>query len=186
MLQHLSIQNFTIIKELNLELNSGMSVLTGETGAGKSILIDALLLALGNRADSKVIQHNCDRCTVTASFQIAELPAAQQWLAEHELASDDECQLRRVLSTDGRSRGFINGQLVPLQSLRELGNLLVSIHGQHEHQTLLKSEQQRNLLDTYAGHTSLAKKVAEQYLSWRQAREKLNTLTTETDNVMRD
>lgn len=181
MLQHLSIQNFTIIQQLDLEFESGMTVLTGETGAGKSILIDALLLALGNRADSKIISANSDRCTVTASFDIQELPIAQQWLTDHELVADHECQLRRLLTQDGRSRGFINGQPVPLQLLRELGNLLVSIHGQHEHQTLLKSEQQRVLFDNFAGHQGLVKKVHDIYHTWRKTQDEFNELKTKSD-----
>jgi len=180
MLQHLSIQNFTIIKQLDLEFQMGMTVLTGETGAGKSILIDALLLALGERGDSKMIQAHCDRCTITASFNIKQLPDAQQWLAEHDLVVDDDCQLRRILTRDGRSRGYINGQVVPLQLLRELGGILISIHGQHEHQTLLKTDQQRILLDNYADHDALVKEIAQVYAVWRKTQEKFQTLTAES------
>lgn len=176
MLQHLSIQNFTLIKQLDLEFNSGMTVLTGETGAGKSILIDALLLTLGDRADSKFIQAGCDRCAVSASFVIDQLPIAQQWLQNHELANDSDCILRRTITADGRSRGFINGQPVPAQLLRELGNILVSIHGQHEHQALLQPEQQRNLFDAYANHNVLVKQVQQHYSLWRKNQEELSTL----------
>lgn len=181
MLQHLSIQNFTIIQQLDLEFESGMTVLTGETGAGKSILIDALLLALGNRSDNKAIAHNTDRCTVTVGFAIENLPLAQQWLIDHDLVADQECQLRRVLTQDGRSRGYINGQLVPLQLLRELGNILVNIHGQHEHQALLKAEQQRLLFDTYAGHLNLVKKVHQIHHLWHETQEKYNFLKTQSE-----
>lgn len=181
MLQHLSIQNFTIIHQLDLEFESGMTVLTGETGAGKSILIDALLLALGNRSDSKVIATNSERCTVTASFDIQKLPVAQQWLTEHELVADDECQLRRIIMQDGRSRGFINGQPVPVQLLRELGSILISIHGQHEHQALLKPEPQRVLFDNFAGHHVLVKKVHELYFAWRKTQDEFNELKTKSD-----
>lgn len=182
MLQQLSIQNFTIIHQLDLEFKSGMTVLTGETGAGKSILIDALLLVLGSRADSKVIANGCERCTITASFDLTHLPHAQHWLQQQELTDpNQECQLRRVLTVDGRSRSFINGQSVPLQLLRELGNLLVSIHGQHEHQTLLKQEQQRALLDNYAGHTELVKKIKELYTQWHLVTEEYNNLQRVTE-----
>lgn len=179
MLHHLHIQNFTIISELELELKSGMTVLTGETGAGKSILLDALLLALGERAEVSVIRPDADRCVITAMFAIQTLPAAQEWLAEHDLASDDECLLRRVLTRDGRSKAFINNQTVPLQALRELGQLLVNIHGQHEHQTLLKPDKQRLLLDAYAAHDSLCVEVRDLYWQWRQTQEKLSELQTQ-------
>lgn len=179
MLHSLHIQNFTIIHELDLEFKSGMTVLTGETGAGKSILIDALLLALGGRADTGVIRKDSERCTITASFDMQELPAAQQWLQEHELASEDDCLLRRVISNDGRSKAFINGQTVPIQLLRELGGLLISIHGQHEHQTLLKPDKQRALLDAYAGHQTLCQQVQEFYGQWRKAQDELLALQTQ-------
>lgn len=179
MLQHLSIRNFTIISALDLEFNRGMTVLTGETGAGKSILIDALLLTLGGRADSSIIQPGSERCTINASFNIQQLPAAQQWLQEHELASEQECLLRRIVNSDGRSRGFINDQAVTIQQLRELSNLLVSIHGQHEHQALLKPDKQRMLLDAYAGHHALCKQVSETYSRWREAQDQLAALQTQ-------
>src|SRR5579872_4066041 len=138
MLKHIQIQNFTIIDSISLELASGMTVLTGETGAGKSILIDALTLVLGGRADTKAIRHGAQKCDVTAVFDIHLLPAANDWLKEHELIGDEEeCILRRTVPQEGSSRGFINGQPVPIQLLRELGELLVDIHGQHEHQSLL-------------------------------------------------
>lgn len=182
MLQHLNIQNFTLIKELDLEFNSGMTVLTGETGAGKSILIDALLLALGDRADSKAIQNGCDRCSITASFDIRQFPVARKWLQLQELEHENDCILRRTITADGRSRGFINGQPVPTQLMRELGNILVSIHGQHEHQTLLKTEQQRILLDAYAGHTTLVASVQQFYEQWREAQDELITLKNNNEH----
>ncbi len=182
MLQHLSIQNFALINQLDLEFNSGMTVLTGETGAGKSILIDALLLALGDRADTKVIQNGCDRCAISASFAIHQLPVAEEWLQAHELANDDNCILRRTISADGRSRGFINGQPVPVQLLRELADLLVSIHGQHEHQALLKPDQQRILFDAYAGHGTSVTKVQQLYSQWRKTQEELTSLKTQNEH----
>lgn len=181
MLQHLSIQHFTIIDVLELEFKSGMTVLTGETGAGKSILIDALMLALGGRGDSNMIRQGEERCTISANFNIQKLAVAKQWLAEHELTSDDECVLRRIITSDGRSRAFINGQATPLQQLRELGSLLVSIHGQHEHQTLLKPDKQRLLLDAYAGHTALIKKVQTLYNQWRTAQDELANLQAQAE-----
>lgn len=158
-----------------------MTVLTGETGAGKSIMLDALLLALGDRADANAIRPDADRCTVAATFATQTLPAAQEWLLEHELAVDDQCILRRVITRDGRSKAFINNQTVPLQALRELGQLLVSIHGQHEHQTVLKSDKQRVLLDTYADHEALVKSVRDIYLQYRKTQEELNALQTQNE-----
>lgn len=181
MLSHLSIQNFTIIDELELEINSNMTVLTGETGAGKSIIVDALMLALGGRTDTSIIKHGAERCAISATFDIEKLPAAQQWLTEHELNNENECTLRRIIGSDGRSRGFINNQTIPLQVLRELGNLLVSIHGQHEHQTLLKPDKQRMLLDAYGSHTALVKSVQSIYARWRKTYEQLNTLKTQNE-----
>lgn len=181
MLAHLSIQNFTIIDSLELEFQNGMTVLSGETGAGKSIIVDALMLALGARTDISLIKHGTDRCAVSALFDITQLPAAQQWLSEHELSNEHECSLRRVIGQDGRSRGFINGQTVPLQMLRELGNLLVSIHGQHEHQTLLKADKQRHLLDAYGSHLSLVKNVQTIHARWRNTYEQLQTLQTQNE-----
>ncbi len=182
MLQQLSIQYFTIIDTLDLEFKPGMTVLTGETGAGKSILIDALLLALGGRGDSNAIRQGHERCTIAAGFNIQNLPNVKEWLAEHELTnSEDECLLRRIINNDGRSRAFINGQAIPLQQLRELGGLLVSIHGQHEHQTLLKPEKQRFLLDAYAGHAPLAKKVHTLYNDWRNTQAELANLQAQNE-----
>lgn len=179
MLQHLSIQNFTIITTLDLEFKSGMTVLTGETGAGKSILVDALLLTLGGRTDSNLIQPGHERCSITATFALEKIPVVQQWLSDHDLASETECLLRRTINSDGRSRGFINGQAVPIQQLRELGNLLINIHGQHEHQTLLKPEKQRALLDAYAKHLPLVKRVQQLYTQWQQATQELSALEAE-------
>jgi DNA repair protein RecN (Recombination protein N) len=181
MLTYLCIDNFTIISQLELEFKSGMTILTGETGAGKSILIDALLLTLGGRADSAAISPDKDRCTITASFDISQLPLAQEWLSNHELEKDVDCVLRRVITTDGRSRAFINDQTVSIQSLREIGHFLVNIHGQHEHQTLLKADKQRSLLDTYAAHLPLCKKVSETYTTLRHAQETLSQLRKQTE-----
>jgi DNA repair protein RecN (Recombination protein N) len=181
MLQHLSIQNYTIISELNLEFDSGMTVLTGETGAGKSIIIDALLLALGHRADVQIITADCDRCVVTASFAIHKNSIVQQWLVEHELNNQDECILRRTITRDGRSRAFINDQAISLQLLRECGELLVSIHGQHAHQTLLKTDQQRDLLDAYAENDDLVAQVQTIYFSWRETQQVYEELKSKND-----
>lgn len=168
MLIHLSIHHLAVVEELALNIRSGMTVLTGETGAGKSILIDALQLALGGRAESGIVRHNRSQAEISAIFELTHLPMVQEWLKTHTLDAENECIIRRTLTEDGRSRAYINGHVVPVNQLRELGEQLVNIHGQHQHQTLLKSEYQRNLLDAYASaatkkHEDLLKTVKENY-----------------------
>ena len=176
MLQHLYIRDFAIVHQLEIALDSGFSVLTGETGAGKSILIDALALVLGDRADSDVIRHGCTRAEVTADFALKPAHAAAKWLKQHELFDDQECVLRRVIETDKPSRGFINGRPMPIQMLRELGEHLVDIHGQHEHQSLLKREAQREILDGYAGLTETVQDLATHYQQWKSLEDRLQAL----------
>ncbi len=162
MLTHLHIRNFAIVEHLEIELREGMTVFTGETGAGKSILLDALGLVLGDRADSGQVRDGTDKTDITACFSIDDNPAANAWLVENELDTG-ECMLRRTIGRDGRSRGYINGRVAPLQSLRALGETLVDIHGQHEHQLLMRKATQRELLDDYAGNIELLKKLAATY-----------------------
>ncbi len=143
MLTHLNINNFAIVNQLNLPLQSGMSVITGETGAGKSIAIDALGLCLGERCESSMIRHGQERGEVRATFQISSDSAAMQWLQQHELEdldSPNQCSLRRVIRNDGRSKAFINNCPIPASQLRELGALLIQINGQHSSQRLLKAK----------------------------------------------
>jgi DNA repair protein RecN (Recombination protein N) len=173
MLTHIHVRNLAIVDEIEVELTAGMTTLSGETGAGKSILVDALGLVLGDRADSSVIRHGCERAEISAAFHIQDQPAVCQWLAQQELDRDGECQLRRIISLEGRTRGFINGQAVPMQSLRELGEQLVDIHGQHEHQSLLRSGVQRQLLDTFGGHQALLDRLSAIHLDWKAANAEL-------------
>ena len=133
MLTHIDISNFTIIKTLSLAIEPGMSVLTGETGAGKSILIDALSLALGDKANTQMIRPEAKQCDITISFDVSNLPAVQQWLSELSLDAEGECIIRRTITSKGRSRGTINAQPVPLAQLKTLGGLLINMHGQHAH-----------------------------------------------------
>ncbi len=181
MLQHIHIKDLIIVRSLELELAAGMTALTGETGAGKSILIDALGLALGAKADKGMIRAGCDRGEVTAVFQIDRQTLVQRWLSSQELDAEDECMVRRVLLGNGRSRAFINGSPVTIQALKALGELLVDIHGQHEHQSLLKPAAQRELLDAYAGHPELLKQVAAYHQNWQQSRKHLASLQTKAD-----
>src|SRR6478672_5180860 len=164
MLRALSIRDYVIVERLDLELASGFTALTGETGAGKSILVDALGLALGGRADAGIV-----RAEVSADFDIDALPAVRDWLAAQDLdEGDGTCILRRTVDSGARSRGFVNGRPATAAQLRELGEMLVDIHGQHEHQLLLKRERQRALLDAFAGCESAAREVAARYATWRK------------------
>jgi DNA repair protein RecN (Recombination protein N) len=161
-----------------------MTALTGETGAGKSILVDALGLVLGDRADSSVIRHGCDRAEISAGFDISDNITATTWLAQQDMDTEGECQLRRIVNREGRSRGYINGQVAPMQSLRELGELLVDIHGQHEHQSLLRSAVQRELLDAFADHQKLLSATASNYHDWKATRQELEAAIS--DDAERD
>jgi len=176
MLLSLHIRDFAIIDELEIDLRPGMTVLTGETGAGKSILLDALGLLLGDRADSGTVRHGAQRADISASFDIGALPAARAWLEEQQLELDAECQLRRVIASEGRSRAYVNGSPVPLQSLRELGERLVDIHGQHEHQSLMKRDLQRQLLDHHGAHQPLLDQLAALRRDWKQAGQQIEAI----------
>ena len=176
MLTQLRIRDYAIVEDLDLDLAAGMTAVTGETGAGKSILVDAIGLLLGDRADSGVIRHGAERADLTALFDLDALPAARVWLAERDLDRDRECQLRRVVARTGRSRSYINGVPQPTQALRELGEWLVDIHGQHEHQSLLRREAQRQLLDDYAGNQERVAELDANYQTWSRLRRELREL----------
>ncbi|MCT4708630.1 DNA repair protein RecN [Enterobacteriaceae bacterium H11S18] len=169
MLSQLTISNFAIVRELEIDFHHGMTAITGETGAGKSIAIDALGLCLGGRAEADMVRRGATRADLCARFSLKDTPAALRWLEENQLEEGKECLLRRVISSDGRSRGFINGTAVPLSQLRDLGQLLIQIHGQHAHQLLLKPEHQKNLLDGYSGEQTLITQMAERYRAWHQS-----------------
>ena len=176
MLLNLTIIDLAVVKSLNLDLAQGMSVLTGETGAGKSILLTALGLALGDRADSGYIRPDCQRAEVNLEFDLSDAPQAQLWLQEHELNDDGQCLIRRVVSADGRSKAYINNRPVTLQTLQALSEQLVEIHGQHAHLTLLHSDEQRRLLDVFAKTQPLLDKVNQCYKHWQHAHKELNAL----------
>ncbi|MGV2989090.1 DNA repair protein RecN [Vibrio sp. E150_011] len=169
MLSHLSVNNFAIVKSLQLELSTGMTTITGETGAGKSIAIDALSLCLGGRSDAGAVRIGEDKTEVTAAFMIDDNIHATRWLEDNDLYDGSECILRRSITKEGRSRAFINGSPVPLSQLKSLGQTLINIHGQHAHHQLMKSDYQLSLLDQYSGHTTLQKQVRNSYQTWRSA-----------------
>ncbi|GGK00030.1 DNA repair protein RecN [Pseudomonas matsuisoli] len=181
MLVHLSVHNYAIVEHLDLELRGGMSVITGETGAGKSIMLDALSLALGDRADSGVVRPGADKADILASFDLRDIPEAAAWLSERDLEHDGHCILRRVITAEGRSRGYINGTPCPLADLKSLGGLMIDIHGQHEHQSLLKLDTHRRLLDEYAGAVDLARQVQLASQRWKQTRSELERLSRSSD-----
>ncbi len=181
MLTHIIINNYTIVAALEIDFARGMTVITGETGAGKSIMIDALGLCLGDRADPKTVRHGCDRAEIVAGFDISAIPQALAWLQERELHTGEECLLRRIITTEGRSRAYINGTTSTLQDCAELGALLIDIHSQHEHQSLLRKPVQRELLDAYAGHLPLAHEVEQIASDWLQNQRELELLTGARD-----
>lgn len=185
MLTHIHIWNFAIVEALDIELESGLSVLTGETGAGKSILLDALGLALGDRADSTVIRHGESRAEISVTFNTSQATNAEVWLKEHELDSEHECIIRRTVNEKGPSKAFINGKPATVQQLRELAEMLVDLHGQHEHQSLMKAEVQQQLLDDYASHSDLVSKVSTSFSEWNKLNtefKKLNSAKNEQDH----
>lgn len=168
MLQTLSIRDFVIVDQLDLEFEPGFTVLTGETGAGKSILIDALSLTLGARGEAGVIRAGCEKAEISASFDIRQNPGLFAWLDENELASDDgQFMVRRIIYSDGRSRAFINGSSATIQQLKEAGESLVDIYSQNAHHSLLKLATQRAILDDFGGLSSLAREVAACFKTWQ-------------------
>ncbi|OCA56017.1 DNA repair protein RecN [Photorhabdus namnaonensis] len=169
MLTQLTISNFAIVRELEIDFQPGMTAITGETGAGKSIAIDALGLCLGNRGEANMVRNRASRADICARFSLSDALSARQWLEDHQLDDSNECLLRRTITSDGRSRGFINGTAVPLSQLRELGAHLIQIHGQHAHQLLLNNGHQKRLLDTYANQPNLQNEMKQAYQQWHQS-----------------
>jgi DNA repair protein RecN (Recombination protein N) len=185
MLSHLQIHDFALIESVELELRSGLTVLTGETGAGKSIIVEALELIAGGRAGPEVIRQGAQRAEISASFSLGDAPRElTRWLEEQTIAADQELNIRRVVSADGRSRAYLNGQTVPLQSLRDVGSLLIDIHGQHEFQSLTRPAAQRELLDAYGRHEALTEQVAIAHRVWLSLLNR--TLELETQAADRD
>lgn len=182
MLSSIQIKDFAIIDRIELELSSGMTALTGETGAGKSIMVDALLFVVGGRAGTEIIRHGCDKAEVTASFSVGQNPLTDAWFKEQDLEHGGECVLRRLMGSDGRSRAWVNGQAMPVQALRQLGETLVDVHGQMEYQSLMKRSAQRELLDQHGQHGELLTRVAS---SW-QTLKALRAQQAETERSAQD
>ncbi|MGQ8364007.1 DNA repair protein RecN [Glaciecola sp. 1036] len=179
MLAHLDIRNLTVVKKVSLAVQHGMTAITGETGAGKSIALDALGLCLGQRAESSIVRQGAEKAEVIAHFDVSKMPKAKHWLIENSLEQEDnldECFVRRVVSNEGRSKAFVNGIPVNLQQLKSLGNYLVNIHGQHDHHAFLKSEHQLNLLDSYADHKALMDAVNTEYVEYKKLSKQLSEL----------
>lgn len=178
MLTQLTINNFAIVRHLDIEITQGMSVITGETGAGKSIAIDALGLCLGQRTEITMLRNAEERVDVCATFCLSEQNPAYKWLNEHELQDQDNpenCILRRIINTDGRSKAFINSTPVSASQLKELGQYLIHINGQHASQLLLKNDFQLQTLDTFCSHTALLKQMREDYQSWKALQNQVAT-----------
>ncbi len=187
MLLNLNIIDLAVVKSLDLDLDQGMSVLTGETGAGKSILLTALGLALGDRADSGYVRPDGKRAEINLEFDLADAPGAQQWLQENDLDDEQHCLIRRLVNQDGRSKAYINNRPVTLQTLQELSEQLVEIHGQHAHLTLLKSDEQRRLLDAFGKNQPLLDKTNDCYRQWHKANKELEALIkASTDQSARE
>ncbi len=181
MLSHIHIRNFAIIEVLDLSLKIGMSALTGETGAGKSILIDAIGLVLGDRADSSVVRYGAAKAEITLTVLIQQHSEAKQWLLEQDLYESDACILRRVISAKGASRAWINGRPCNLSMMRQLGEQVVDIHGQHEHQSLMKPQMQCNLLDNYANHDALCEATRMAYQAWKRITDQIARYTQQSN-----
>ena len=192
MLTTLTVKNFTLVEHLEVDFSSGMTALTGETGAGKSLIIDALAMALGDRADTDRIRNHCDRAEVAAMFDLGQTPQAITWLKDHDFdetyeplngeeQNNNECLLRRVITKEGRSRGYINGQPATMQQLRELGETLIDIHSQHEHQSLLRRETHRKILDDFAECSTLAGGIQSLYNQWNATKKQLEQLENASD-----
>ncbi len=168
MLRLLAIRNFAVIDALEVEFDGGFTVLTGETGAGKSILLDALSLLLGDRFEARQLRPGADRAEIAAEFFVGELPSIREWLAKNDLGDDGPLLLRRVLDVQGRSRAYVNGRPATLAQLGALGECLIDLHGQHAHQSLGRPETQRMLLDAYGGFAALTREVGAAWRAWRE------------------
>ena len=183
MLSHLSIKNYATVESLEIEFQPGMSVITGETGAGKSIILGALGFTLGDRADKTIVRPGASRADIVAEFSISGIKSAQSWLANHDLILESDphqCMLRRVVNHDGRSRGYINGSPVTLTNLKDLGDMLMDIHSQHEHHSLLQRATHQRLLDDFGVDQKLRNNLLSTWKQWQTNHQKLTALRDQT------
>ena len=181
MLKYITLKDFAVVSEAEISFDDGMTVISGETGAGKSLLVDALLWLTGTRADAGVVRHGAERAELHAEFDLSDAAEARAWLAQQELDEDSACQLRRIIRADGGSRAWINARPATVSQLSELGALLVSIHGQHEHQALLGRFHQMQLVDGFADNQAKLADIAQIYQSWRQCEKRLAALQKQGD-----
>ena len=177
MLINMQVRDFAIVDRISVEFDPGMTVLTGETGAGKSILVDALGLVLGERGNAQLVRSGAKRAEFSAEFDISDLSFVRAWLDEQSLDEENECLLRRVINADGRSRAFINGNAVPVQQLKSVGELLVDIHGQHFHQSLARRPIQRDLLDYFGGLAAEREQTSAAFIEWQALAERLRKIS---------
>jgi DNA repair protein RecN (Recombination protein N) len=182
MITALSIRNLAVVEDVEVNFDKGMTSLTGETGAGKSMLVDALSLVLGDRADSKMVRQGSERAEIAAGFDISNNPPLHKWLLEQELDDDGQCELRRTINKEGRSRAYINGRSVQLAQLREVSIRSIDIHGQHAHQSLIRSETQRDLLDTVAGTQPLLTALSTEYQQLKTTQQQLDTIKQQSQD----
>ena len=185
MLQALFVKDFAIVGEAEIGFEPGLTVVTGETGAGKSLMVDCLLLLAGQRADSGIVRHGSERAELIADFDLNDAPAAKQWLAEEEFDDGDGCQLRRVIRAEGASRAWINGRPATLAQMQTLAEKLIEIHGQHEHQALLDKTSQLALLDAFGDHAALLPPVAALAARWRAIDARMRELQGDHDHSER-
>ena len=183
MLKSLHIHNFAIIRDLELDFHAGMSVLTGETGAGKSIIIDAMGLVLGDRAELTAIRTGEERAEISLLVDLTQLENSRRWLAEHDFDVGEDCILRRVLKRSGTSKAYINNVLVPLKTLKEFGELIINIYGQHAHQGLMQTSHQRQLLDQFTENEKLCESVAKQYQVWSERQRHYQSLSQNSEDI---
>jgi len=176
MLISLSVRNLAVVEDLALTFDKGMTSLTGETGAGKSMLVDALSLVLGDRADSNMIRHGAARAEIEADFSLEHNTVLRKWLIEQELDDDEQCHLRRTINRDGRSKGYVNGRAVPLVLLREVSERSIDIHGQHAHQSLVRPQTQREIVDIVAQNKPLLDALKTAYREWQSLQQELDTI----------
>jgi len=183
LLLSITINNYTLVESLEIEFEKGTTAITGETGAGKSLVLDALGMALGDRADTDTIRHGKPRAEITATFDVNDIEDAKKWLYDNDFNSDENCILRRIYTTEGRSKGYINGQPSTMSQLQELGDMLTDIHSQHEHQSLLRKDTHRRLLDEYAKAEDLTKQIASHFTLWHKTNNDLNNLLKRSDEL---